>query len=267
VLVAFVQAIRGRVQCLVVSGDRVYCGGGGGATLKVLDGRTLSVIQQYNLIAHTGAVDSSSNVAAGGKARPRSASAAGPRGRQSPRPSTANSHGSRAAAALSTHKKTAAAAGSETRRVDDSNIISGPAAKDEVAQADNAVDSGSGAQCVTGLAVVHGSGRGSGGSTYILAALGTGKMVRVDCGAGVQKVPSSDMGRDILYFHTGAVYGLAADVTKDRRLVATVGDDRKLMVWDAEDCVLIAKTLTEVNIMMGSVRMSPLASILTFIIK
>lgn len=41
------------------------------------------------------------------------------------------------------------------------------------------------------------------------------------------------------------MYGLAADTTSGRRLIATVDDHKKLMVWDAQDCVLLAKAVTQ----------------------
>jgi WD40 repeat protein len=45
----------------------------------------------------------------------------------------------------------------------------------------------------------------------------------------------------LFFFHTGPVYGLAADVSSSQRLFATVGDDKKLMVWDSKDRVVIGK--------------------------
>ena len=44
----------------------------------------------------------------------------------------------------------------------------------------------------------------------------------------------------------GPVSGLAVDVTAARRLCATVGDDKQLMLWDAVDCELLAKTVLKV---------------------
>jgi hypothetical protein len=50
------------------------------------------------------------------------------------------------------------------------------------------------------------------------------------------------------------VYGLAADVSQNNRLFATVCDDRKLQVWDAQDCALIGRTATKVRTMRACVR-------------
>ena len=59
--------------------------------------------------------------------------------------------------------------------------------------------------------------------------------------------PASYVGKDLFYFHCGPLYGLSADSTAARRLCATVGDDKKLMLWDIEDCELLAKAALKVR--------------------
>jgi hypothetical protein len=120
------------------------------------------------------------------------------------------------------------------------------------------------------------SSRGGGGaylsanisSIYAIVSLGTGKIVRVDLSptttttttttsssTNSNKVIEGNRGRDLLYYHVGPVWGLATDTapsttttttpntttTHTKRLAVTVGDDRKLMVWDTVDRVLLAK--------------------------
>ena len=51
-------------------------------------------------------------------------------------------------------------------------------------------------------------------------------------------VPPS-VGTVLFHYHVGSLYGLA---TAARRLCATVGDDKQLMLWDVVDCELLAKT-------------------------
>lgn len=271
------QVFRSKVRCLVVSGDRVYCGGGGGV-LKVVDARTLSTLQQFTLLppdptagaglkagagrpgSRGGAVASAGNVGAGGAARPRPASA-GPASRLAHRTQPIKSR-----VALSAPKH---AAGQNPRATDDSarHAISGAGMREVVlaeAEAAQEMDEGAGSRVVTGIAVVRGTGRVAAQSTYLIAALGTGKLVRVDVGSALGGAPGSGLtprpgsagagaaasavvGRDLVHFHTGPVYGLAADVSQNNRLFATVCDDRKLQVWDAQDCVLIAKCALQVS--------------------
>jgi hypothetical protein len=127
------------------------------------------------------------------------------------------------------------------------------------AEAAKELDDGAGSRTVTGIAVVRGQGRVAAQTTYLLVALGTGKIVRVDVGSALPSGamtprPSSAgaapvaQSKDLLHFHTGPVYGLAADVTQNNRLFATVCDDRRLLVWDAQDCVLLAKCAIQVGI-------------------
>ena len=51
--------------------------------------------------------------------------------------------------------------------------------------------------------------------------------------------PVPAVGTVLFHYHVGSLYGLA---TAARRLCATVGDDKQLMLWDVVDCELLAKT-------------------------
>jgi hypothetical protein len=269
--VASAQVLRGKVRCLVVNGDRVYCGGGGGV-LKVVDARTLSTIQAFSLLpadptsgsalkpgsgrpGSRGPVASAGNVGAGAP-RPRPASA-GPVARLAHRTQPIKSR-----AALSTPKH-AAGQNPNPQTGSAGDAISGAGMREVVlaeAEAAQELDDGAGRKAVTGIALVRGTGRVAAQTTYLLVTLGTGKMVRVDVGSalgstGMTPRPGSASAgaasaaafKDIVHFHTGPVYGLAADVTQSNRLFATVCDDRRLLVWDAQDCVLLGKVAIQVS--------------------
>lgn len=273
VVVATVQAFRSKVRCMVVNGDRVYCGGGGG-NLKVLDARTLSTIQQFSLLPADPAAAGAKAGTPGsrGGARPSSAGLSGlGAGAPKPRPASAGpasrlAHRTqpiKSRAALSTPKH---AAGQPNAQIGTAGeAISGAGMRgsaEEIEANSQELDEGSGAKLVTGIAVVRGTGRVAAQTTYLIVALGTGKCVRVDVGSalsssgtGMTPRPGSASaatalapyyGKDLFHYHTGPVYGLAADVSQNNRLFATVCDDRKLQVWDAVDCVLISKTAIQV---------------------
>ena len=55
--------------------------------------------------------------------------------------------------------------------------------------------------------------------------------------------PSSS-GTALFHYHVGSLYGLAVAA---RRLCATVGDDKQLMLWDVVDCELLAKKTLKVT--------------------
>ena len=278
-MVATAQAFRSKVRCLVVSGDRVYCGGGGGG-LKVLDARTLSTLQQFTLTpadAPSGGAGAGTPAGAGlggigMGAKPRPASA-GPASRLAHRTQPIKSRvplsAPKYAAGQNPHPQTETAGAA----------VSGAGMRGAAAEEGDGAetgDEGSGSKLVTGIAVVKGTGRVAAQTTYIIAALGTGKVVRVDIGSaigggvgtstgltprggtagggaraggtGAGGAIAPYYGKDLFHYHTGPVYGLAADTSQGNRLFATVCDDRMLQVWDAKDCVLIGKTATQVKL-------------------
>jgi hypothetical protein len=242
VLTVFIQALRGKVQCLAVINDRV-CIGGTGGKLKILDGRTLITLHDFSLlgVSATAAAVRPGSAAASG----RSKSAGGVR--PTSRGGVASVVTAKSGARVLGH-----AAGGVIRPRPAGDILS--AANDNYVEPESL----SGSKVVTGIAVVRGHGRGAAQGTYLIVSLGTGKVVRVDIGSAStastrpgsatysqQASVAPYYGKDLFHFHTGAVYGMAADVTSGRRLLATVCDDRKLMVWDVEDCVLLAKAVTQ----------------------
>jgi hypothetical protein len=100
----------------------------------------------------------------------------------------------------------------------------------------------------------------SAATLYFIAALGTGKAVRVEIGSSTSGAATprsarpdsagkshSFVGKDLFHFHAGAVYGLSADSTAAKRLCATVGEDKKLMLWDIIDCELLGKAVLKVG--------------------
>ena len=278
-VVAVNQAFKSKVRCLVVGGDRVYCGGGSGM-VKILDARTLTVMQSFNLLpldtpassaaklssglrngtkvgagAGLGGIGSANKSGSASGSRPRAASA-GPASRRAltikPR---ADLHAPKHAAG----NPNSGAGGSAGDAISGAYMRS----QDETASA-NEDDEGSGSKVVTGIVLVRGAGRVAAAATYLIVALGNGKVVRLDVGNAIGGAASSGLtprpgtagtsganlavtpSKELFHFHTGPVYGLAADVTQENRLFATVCDDRKLMVWDAKDCVLIGKTALQV---------------------
>lgn len=280
-VVATAQAFKSKVRCLVVGGDRVYCGGGGGM-VKILDARTLTVMQSFNLLpldtpassaaklssglrngtkigagAGLGGIGSANKSSSAAGSRPRAASA-GPASRRAltikPR---ADLHAPKHAAGNPNNN----AGGSAGDAISGAYMRS----QDDTATAGND-DEGCGSKVVTGIAVVRGAGRVAAAATYLIVALGNGKVVRLDVGnaigggsSGMTPRPGTagsagaslavSPNKELFHYHTGPVYGLAADVTQENRLFATVCDDRKLMVWDAKDCVLIGKTALQVLIL------------------
>lgn len=47
--------------------------------------------------------------------------------------------------------------------------------------------------------------------------------------------------RDLFYFHTASVWGLATERKVGGTLVATVGDDKTLCVWDTDGYYLTCR--------------------------
>lgn len=247
---------KGKVSCMVVQEDRVFCGGAGGM-IKLLDGRTLATLQVCALLGLSALPKSqqrpkSAKDVARAFARPSSASmAAGVASVSNTRP--------RSATPVGTKRPPAGAPSANLHRPD--TVIG---RDDSGCTADETIDGDgddAGSKVVTGLAVVVPSvGLGTKASvqhSYVLATLGTGKLVRVDLNHPLSndrhRTSAADHRntvanqllqypmRDIFYFHVGAVYGLATDVSSAKRLAVSVGDDKKIIVWDTIDRVAIAR--------------------------
>ena len=300
-VVAVNQAFKSKVRCLVVGGDRVYCGGGGGM-VKILDARTLTVMQSFNLLPLDTPASSAAKLSSGLRNGTKVGAGAGLGGIGS-----ANKSGS-----ASGSRPRAASAGPASRRAltikpradlhapkhaaGNPNSGAGGSAGDAISGAymrsqddsasTNEDDEGSGSKVVTGIAVVRGAGRVAAAATYLIVALGNGKVVRLEVGNAIGGAASSGLtprpgtagtsgaslavtpSKELFHYHTGSVYGLAADVTQENRLFATVCDDRKLMVWDAKDCVLIGKTALQVFSRVWFVLFAfPLTTVLLFATK
>ena len=115
---------------------------------------------------------------------------------------------------------------------------------------------------VTGIVVIQGIGQSSASqslaqaqSLYVIATSADGRAVRVDVGASPSMTMTSSSSkntrggsasasdksssvsvpvRDLFYFHTASVWGLATERKLGGTLVATVGDDKTLCVWDSD---------------------------------
>lgn len=111
---------------------------------------------------------------------------------------------------------------------------------------------------VTGIVAVHGIGRSSASqslaqaqSLYLIATCADGRAVRLDIGGALSSSSGSGRGagrgatsggddtssapvKDLFYFHTSSVWGLTTERRAGGALVATVGDDKQLCVWDMD---------------------------------
>jgi hypothetical protein len=270
-LTASAQVLRGRITVIALSvgQDRLFVGGIGGQ-LKVIDSRTLATTASFDLLGSPSLSSKGSGTRPSSAGRPRTAGAGssalsllpggggsergGGGGQRRPmsasRPRTAQQIGQPITALArptrggksvdpASHGQ---AAGLSTQRREERDNPNPNTTEGE--------EGSGGSRLVTGITVVAGSGRNGAGS-YLLVSLGVGKVVRVDIGSGSGSNTTSDNSgttgsHDLFFFHTGAVYGLAADVSSSARLFCTVGDDKKLMIWDSADRVLIGKTTLKV---------------------
>ena len=201
VVMAHVQACRGGVTSMMVCGDKIYCGGAGGV-IKALDIRTLAVMQQFSLMESTSAGGPASNLAArktractpsGGASRGAGRASVGGGGRASsagPAARLASRQGSargRAPVSSGAPKSTHAAGRANSRAHADSGAAAingeGYALSKEQKEAleANAPPEETGMRAVTGIAAVRLPGsRTHASAAYLIATLGTGKVVRVD---------------------------------------------------------------------------------------
>ena len=108
---------------------------------------------------------------------------------------------------------------------------------------------------VTGIVTGSGLGRSSASqslaasqSLYVIATNSDGRSVRIDVG-GALSSPAGRSGasrgtssaedskapvRDLFHYHTGSVWGVSAERRAAGTLVASVGEDKMLCVWDTE---------------------------------
>lgn len=95
---------------------------------------------------------------------------------------------------------------------------------------------------VTGVVALAGSGRVALQAAYALVSLSSGVMVRVALGKYLSSSTADTNGIvPLFWFHTGALYGLAIDQGHRARVLATSGDDRRVLVWDINTCQLLAE--------------------------
>ena len=92
-------------------------------------------------------------------------------------------------------------------------------------------------------------------SLYVIATSADGRAVRVDVGASLSTTSSSSKSRstsvsdksstvpvrDLFHFHTASVWGIATERKAGGTLVATVGDDKTLCVWDTDGYYLTCR--------------------------
>lgn len=208
--IAATAAIRGGVLCLQVFGEKVVCGGAGGV-VRVCDARTLSIF----IGCTVGGGDGSAMT------RPVSATSAAA--------SVASSSASRQrpSSSASTGKPSGggAAGGGVGGGINNNNNNNNATIGD-----------------IKSIACIAGPGRGPGQTIHILAISQAGKMSRIEVSNATGPSTGTVRLHDVFHFHTGDVYGLATESSRGGRMIATVGDDRKLCVWDSLTRTLVCKT-------------------------
>ncbi len=232
--IEFANAIRGGVRCLQVAGDMVCCGGKGG-TVVCLNVRTLASIYSFR--------------------------AAYP----APAPAPGASEGyvqasGRAVSAVARPLSAASGSGSATARGRSAGASAGSMQSDD--------DLGE----LVGLAAILGP---RGAPTHLIVVSTSGRAMKVDlsgaaasagkrpasAGAGGaaselatggSSMPSAGVST-LFYFHTGELWGLASgscyshhgstfpQISRKLALLATVGDDRRLLVWDPSKRCTVAR--------------------------
>ena len=116
---------------------------------------------------------------------------------------------------------------------------------------------------VTGIVVIQGIGQSSASqslaqaqSLYAIVTCADGRAVRVDVGGAlsmssttsknIRSESSSDRSssvsvKDLFFFHTASVWGVATERKIGATLVATVGEDKMLCVWDTDGFYLTCR--------------------------
>lgn len=110
---------------------------------------------------------------------------------------------------------------------------------------------------VTGVVLVRGVGRSAASqslsqtqSLYLIATVSDGRAVKVEVGSTLSSLTVGARGnggtrgeaettgqvpqKDLFYYHTGSVWGVSTERRQGGTLVATVGEDKQLCVWDTE---------------------------------
>jgi hypothetical protein len=206
--IAGVGAVKGGVTCITVLGSVLICGGASGL-LKLLDGRTLSSISSIDI--YPAATPGRGLKSSASSQRPRSASSA---------------------------------RSSSRRGSDDSSSISSSSVKAAPAASD--ANCAASSVSVTGIVAIAGSGRVAQQAAYALVSLSSGVMLRVALGSHLSSSSSSSSSaaadiNPLFWFHSGSVYGLAVDRGHQARVLATSGDDRRVLVWDISSSQLLAE--------------------------
>lgn len=240
---------NGSINCLQIVSDKIIVGGfyktapgtsniRGDRVIKIIDSRTLNVLRDFNL-GHSGPSNPVPSRAQSAS-RPRITSTSG-------RPSTASSiNSSRSSSSKNittarprTPPPPSHAAGYVSKKDDkfslnyeDKKVLVNPSEEE------------TGSNAITSINVVVGHGRGGSGSTYIVASLGSGRVVKLDVGNilsdNVAAKPEY-LVNDLMWFHTGPVYGLTGQSENGPSVMITTGDDRQLFVWDINAMAPLAR--------------------------
>lgn len=207
--IAFQNAIRGGVKCLQVSGDSVYVGGANDI-VKILNVRSLSVLQSFRVSSLETDINTNVQVCVS------------------------------SARAVSASKRPGSSGMKSARKGSASGPAVGPTS-DEVGT-------------IIGITVVKTMSRGS----HIIAASSSGKAVKI----AVDRSGSSSSNKEessngissgvspLFYYHTGELWGLSTGMVKSstalkQAYIATVGDDRRLCIWNPERKTLVARTMMD----------------------
>ena len=262
-VVATCQAFRAKVRVLVVGGDRVYCGGGGGI-VKILDARTLTIMQQFNLLpveptagprvgsagpARSTRTPATSGLSGIGANKPRPASA-GPGARLAHRALAIKPKADLSAPKHAAGQNVAPYSGTAGEAIGGAGMRG---SKEEGEIPDN--DDGSGSKVVTGIAVVRGLGRVGAAANYLLVALGTGKVVRLapyvldlekQARTVAVDVQFDDVPQDVhlLAGHSADIEVILAQQTMKRLPTEAVQEGNRVLLFDAKTGTLSTREFT-----------------------
>lgn len=77
---------------------------------------------------------------------------------------------------------------------------------------------------------------GSGSSTSVGGSRGGNA-----AGSGSTSSSGNSSTKDLFYYHTGSVWGVSTERNKEGGYIATVGEDKRLCVWDTGGSSLISR--------------------------